>query len=176
MSEPGHDNQLNASSEISFMKSNRGVAAVLMAIIAILALNIWFSDWAHQEMRDGFLLGGFPLAAICLLAVSVTILLLDRQARAVEPGLAAFSLAAGLVVLGGAAVLGLTFLAFDTLGFMPAVALFILATSTLLGYRPIWSAAIVGIAVAGALRTIMFALNVEISDGVIWAVVIRLVG
>lgn len=149
----------------NFFRTNRGVATILFAIMLSLAAYIWFSDWAFRELRDGFLLGGFPLFAVLLMAVSALILLIDGQSHAVETGLAAISLAAGLVIFAAVAAIAVTFISFDHLGFVPAVTVFITAVSALLGYRPVWSAALVGVLIALGLRAIMYALNVEVGDG-----------
>ncbi len=176
MPNPAPDAGPTASSNTRFLKSNRGVATALFVLVAIIAANIWFSDWAHRELRDGFLLGGFPLFAVFMMAVSVLILMFDGQSRTIEPGLVYSSLTAGIVVLSAAIILGVVFLSFDYLGFVPAIALFILGGSTALGYRPIWSAAVVGIAISIVLRTIMFALGVDIDDGLIWAFISNRIG
>lgn len=159
----------------NFFRTNRGVATILLAITLSLVAYIWFSDWAFRELRDGFLLGGFPLFAVLLMTVSVLILLFDGQSKAVETGLAALSLAAGLVVFAAVAAIAVTFISFDYLGFVPAVTAFITVVSALLGYRPVWSAALVGLLIASGLRAIMYALNVEVSDGFISPVLTLLV-
>lgn len=150
-----------------FFRSNRGVAVLLLILTAGLFLNIWTSDWAHTELRDGFLLGGFPMFALLLMALSLLMLVLDGESRSVEPDVASLTLHVSLIVLCVAIVIGAVFWSFDIIGFVPAVTLFILVFSTLLGYRPVWSAALVGLVVASALRGIMYALSVEIPDGLI---------
>lgn len=152
-----------------FFRTNRGIALLLLGLTAALFFYIWTSDWALRELRDGFLLGGFPLIAVMLMAVTLLILLFDGEARKAEPDIAALKLQGVVVVVCFLLLMGLVFWSFDLVGFAPAIALFIFLVSTGLGYRPIWSAGLVAIIVAALLRGILFALDVEVEDGLLWA-------
>lgn len=154
-----------------FLRSNRGIAIVLFCGVAVLFGYIWFSDWARQELRDGFTLGALPLFAIGMMAAALLALVFDGRARAVEPAVAAFTFVAGLFVVSTIAVLGLVFLSFGVIGFVPAITLLIFGGSTLLGYRPIWSAAVVAIGVALTLRGLTYTLGVDIDDGALWSLI-----
>lgn len=146
-------------------RSNRAIGIGLLVAVAALAASIGLSDWAHRPLRDGFLLGGFPLFAAAMMALGAVMLIVDGRAREVEPEIARFTAGAGVAAVAGVALLGLVFLAFRPLGFVPAIALFVAGGAIVLGYRPLWIAAAVGLGVALALRAILHALAVDIPDG-----------
>jgi hypothetical protein len=158
-----------SNSAPGFFRTNRGIALLLLGLTAALFIYIWTSDWALRELRDGFLLGGFPLIAVVLMAATLLILLFDGEARKAEPEIVALRLQGAVVVISFLLLMGLVFWSFELVGFAPAVALFIFLVSTGLGYRPVWSAGLVAVIVAGMLRGVLYALDVEIDDGLLWA-------
>ncbi len=158
-----------------FFRTNRGIGIGLLACFAALAASIVFSDWAGRVLRDGFLLGGFPLFATGFMILAALILIFDGQAKTVDPDVARFRLSALIIVLVATAVLGLAFLSMDIIGFIPMVILLVGGSAAILGYRPVWSAFLVGLAVASALRLIMYLLDVEVEDGVFWHFVARII-
>lgn len=59
---------INVGHNLMTTFTNRHAGLVLLALTGALALYVSSSDWAFVEMRDGMLIGGFPLAflAMCL--------------------------------------------------------------------------------------------------------------
>ena len=108
------------SGKTSFWRSNRGIAIVLLAVTAVLGLTIWFSDWAHQEVRDGFTLGGFPLFSVVLLTLSLVIMVFDGQARDVLEEVRKINAMEVALVVATAAAIGLFFIAIPLIGFVPS--------------------------------------------------------
>jgi hypothetical protein len=155
----------------TFFRTNRGVGIGLLVVIGFLGASIWFSDWAHRELRDGFTLGGFPLLAVGFMAFAALILILDGQAQTVEPEITKFRFGMAMTIVLAAAVLGIAFLSIAWIGFVPMVVLLVGGWATVLGYRPVWSAFVVGALVAAALRIIMQMLGVDIDDGLIWKLI-----
>lgn len=155
----------------TFFRTNRGVGVALLVVVLVLGFSIWFSDWAHRELRDGFTLGGFPLIAVGFMTVAAIILMVDGQSAMVEPGIGRFRLEMALIVVTAAAVLGIAFLSIRWIGFVPMVVLLVGGSAALLRYRPVWSAFVVGALVAAALRVIMQLLGADIDDGLIWALI-----
>lgn len=151
----------------SFFRTNRGIGLTVLILVAVMAGSIWSSDWAQRVLRDGFTLGTVPLFALGLMAVALCILMLDGQARSIEPAVAALTPVSVILVLTAAGVLGLTFLAWNQIGFIPATALFIGGGAVLLGTRPWWTAILTGISIAVILRVILHALGIEIADGLL---------
>jgi hypothetical protein len=160
----------------SMWRSNRGVALLLMVVLAAIAIYIWQSDWAHRVMRDGFRLGGFPMIGVILMAIFAGVLIFDRRARLVEPELASLTLFSALVALGLLALLYLTFQAYWLIGFAPSVAIFVIGVAVALGYRPVWIAILTGLGTAVVLRVIAFALGVPVPDGPLATPLVRLIG
>ena len=69
----------------AFLLTNRSLAVGLLVVVIGLAASIWFSDWAHERVRDGFTLGGFPLFAVAAMALSLLVMIFDGQARDTTP-------------------------------------------------------------------------------------------
>lgn len=149
-------------------RSNRAIGLGLLAAVAGLAAAIALSDWALRVLRDGFLLGGFPLFATAMMAIGALMLACDGRAREVEPDVARFRAADGAAVVAATALLGLVFLSFRPLGFVAAITLLVGGGAIALGHRPAWVALATGVAVAVALRAILYALAVDIDDGLWW--------
>ncbi len=148
-----------------FLRTNRGVSIVLAFTFGAIALSILLSDWAYRELRDGFLLGGFPIFALAMIAISLLILAIDNRSTETEPGMAA--LHGGVLLVMGAVLLGLaaTFALMWIIGFVPAAALFIITGSFILGCRPAWKAVAIGVGASITIRIILAALGVAIPDG-----------
>lgn len=148
-----------------FWRSNRGTALVLLGLTAILGGSIWFSEWAHQEMRDGFTLGGFPLFAVAMMAISLFVMLFDGEAENATSEVLDLHWSNLLVVLGAVASIGLAFLAIPYLGFVASITLLVTLGAIALRFRPVWLAIAVGLGTALFLRGLLFALGVGINDG-----------
>ncbi len=153
--------------KVSFLRTNRGIGIGLLVIVGILAASIYFSDWAGRILRDGFMLGGFPLLATGFMAVASLILVFDGQARQVDPDVARFRLVSLVIVLAAVAVLGVGFLSIPIIGFVPMIFLLVGFGAVTLGYRPVWLAFVVAIIVALVMRTIMYWLDADIDDGLL---------
>ena len=151
-----------------FFRTNRGIGVALVVCFTALAASIGFSDWAGRVLRDGFLLGGFPLFATGFMILAAMILIFDSQAKSVGSAVARFRLSALIIILIAAAVLGIAFLAFGVIGFVPTIVLLVGGAATILGYRPVWSAFVVALVVAAVLRVILYLLDVGIDDGLVW--------
>lgn len=164
---PGPDEHVGVEAKESFLRTNRGIGIGLLIIVGILAASIYFSDWAGRILRDGFMLGGFPLLAAGFMALASLILVFDGQARQVDPDVARFRLASLVIVLTAVAVLAVGFLSIPIIGFVPMIILLVGFGAVTLGYRPIWLAFVVAIIVALVLRTIMYWLNADIDDGLL---------
>lgn len=158
----------DAVANASFFRTNRGIGVSLLIIVVALAASIYFSEWGLQVLRDGFLLGGFPLLATGFMAVATLILIFDGQSSKVDPDVARFRIVSLVIVVIALAVLGMTFLAFEVVGFVPAVVLLIGFTASILGYRPIWTGFLIALIVAAVLRLIMYLLDVDINDGLLF--------
>ena len=149
----------------SFIRSNRGVAAILIVICAGLFLYLWTRDWIADEQRDGFTLGFFPLMAVILMLLCVIPLLFDRLSAEATPEMAKIKLGEVGRALLGLALMGVYYmLAWNTnfsqewlrsiIDVIPFTGEFIVWTPIffalgmyLLGVRPLLSAVITGVVV-----------------------------
>ena len=153
------------AASVGFWRTNRGIAIGILVLIVALAASIWFSDWAHEEVRDGFTLGGFPLFAVAMMALSVLIMIFDGQATRSTDEVRAFRFLHLLIVLGATAVVGLCFLAIPLIGFVPAITVLVLVGTVGLGFRPLWVAVLVALGTGLALRLLLYALAMNVADG-----------
>ena len=157
--------------EPSFIRSNRGVAAVLVVICGGLFLYLWTRDWIADEQRDGFTLGFFPLMSVVCMLLCVVPLLFDRLSAQATPEMRTVKLGEIGRALSGLALMGVYYiLAWDTnfsqewlrsiIDVIPLTGEFIVWTPIffaigmyLLGVRPLSSAiltgAVVGVVIFG---------------------------
>lgn len=69
-------------------RTNQGVGVILTALLAgYLVYLLIFPDWVHEELRDGFQLGFFPLMGVFAMMVCTLMLLFDSHRYEVEEGL-----------------------------------------------------------------------------------------
>ena len=150
-----------------FWLTNRGLGIGLLVLVLCLGATIWFSDWAHERVRDGFTLGGFPLLSVALMVLTLLVMIFDGQAHKTTSELRHFQPIALVVVLAATALIGICFLAILWIGFVPAIALLVLAGALGLGFRPAWLALVVAVATAIGLRLLLFALGMNVADGLL---------
>ena len=146
-------------------RTNRALALGLLGVTALLALSIWTSDWAHDEVRDGFLLGGFPLFALAMIALSLVVMLFDGEAGKSTDEMLALRWYHVAVALAAAGVLGGTFWLIGIIGFVLAIFALITGGALVLQFRPVWLAVTVGLGASVLLRVLLLALDVRIEDG-----------
>lgn len=152
---------------VSFGRSNRGIALILIAIVVAIGIYIWASEWAHREVRDGFKLGSFPIFAVVMMLASLLVMALDSKRRSTTDavrGLKLVEVALVLVLLAG---LGGLFLLIPVLGFAVVIFLIVFFGSLLLGYRPIWIALVTAFVTAAALHGLTIVLNVQFPPGLL---------
>lgn len=149
----------------SFGLTNRWLAAGLLVLVLGLGASIWFSGWAHERVRDGFILGGFPLLGVALMGLTLLIMLFDGQAHQTTPAMRAFRPFHFLVIVAATALVAICFIAIAWIGFVPAIALLIFVGSLGLGFRPFWIALVVAIGTSVGLRVLLLALGMSVADG-----------
>lgn len=158
------------SNLVTWVRSNRALAVGLLAVTGLLVLSIWASDWAHDEVRDGFTLGGFPLFALAMIAMSLVIMLFDGEARKSTDGMMALRWRHVTVVLMAVLTLGVAFWLIEVAGFIFAMFALVAGGALLLQFRPVWLAVAVGLGAAVLLRLLLLVLEVRIEDGPLAAV------
>lgn len=149
----------------SWIRTNRGIAACMAVLFAILLIYLLNQDWVYDKQRDGFHLGFFSVVGAIAMIVCCVSMMFDRLKSGTTPELASIRLAHighGVLAL---AMMGIYFiLAWDVhfaqpwlrgiLDVIPLTGEFILWTPIfmgagmyLLGVRPAQSAAIAGVVV-----------------------------
>ncbi|MFV0491160.1 MAG: tripartite tricarboxylate transporter TctB family protein [Pseudorhodobacter sp.] len=58
-------------------RNNRAVGVVLFTASTALFIYLWLMPWTHREMRDGFILGFFPLLGAIALMVCAAVMVFD---------------------------------------------------------------------------------------------------
>ena len=149
----------------AFCLTNRVLALGLFAAVLGLAASIWFSDWAHERVRDGFTLGGFPLFAGSLMGLSLLVMIFDGQAHETTAAMRGFRPFDLVVVLAATALVSICFIAIPWIGFVPAITVLVFVGSFGLGFRPAWIALAVALATSIGLRVLLLALGMNVADG-----------
>ena len=75
-----------------WLRSNQGIGVVLSLILTVSIVWIELSPWAHEETRDGFTLGFFPVLSMALILFFTLILTVDIRRKETTEGVATFSL------------------------------------------------------------------------------------
>jgi hypothetical protein len=82
------DQSSGSESRAYWIKSNQGVAVLLTAVVGTLLVYLLSSEWVYQELRDGFKLGFFPVAAAVATLVCTVAMIFDKQRHLVDEDVA----------------------------------------------------------------------------------------
>lgn len=80
------------------IKSNQGIAVCLTVLVLALLVYLLSSDWVYQELRDGFWLGFFPVAAVIAMLTSTIMMIFDRHRHVIDEDVARAGWLDGLVI------------------------------------------------------------------------------
>lgn len=105
----------------------------------VLALLVYLlsSDWVYQELRDGFWLGFFPVAAAVAMLTSTVTMICDRHRHVVDEDAARAGWLDGLVIVVVVVACFVYFQLAWTLDFLLVSPVFLTAGIYVLGGRPI---------------------------------------
>lgn len=137
-----------------WLKTNRGVGAVLAIVIVAYLLHLQAVSWAHERMRDGFTLGFFPIVGSVAMLVCSVILIVDSRRKEVAEEL---SSAGWKGVLLSLSIIGGCYVYFELmlrLGFLFVSPFFLFGFIYALGLREMKSA----VASACVMTIIIYAL------------------
>lgn len=119
------------------IKSNQGIAVCLTGLITVLLIYLLSSDWVYQELRDGFRLGFFPVAAaLAMLACSVA-MIFDPHRHAVDEDVARTGWRDWLVAVAVVVACFVYFQLAWTFDFLVVSPVFLAAGMYVFGARPI---------------------------------------
>lgn len=126
----------------AWWRSNQGAGVILTFLLAgYLVYLLVFPDWVHEELRDGFRLGFFPLMGVMAMMACTLILLLDSHRHEVEQGLRE---ASGRTLILCVALLSGCYGYFEislVIGYLLASPVLLFALMYLFGVRP-WGSAL----------------------------------
>ena len=70
-----------------WLRSNQGIGVILSLLIAVSIVWIELSPWAHEETRDGFTLGFFPVLSMVFMLVCTLVLTVDKHRKEITDGM-----------------------------------------------------------------------------------------
>lgn len=155
---------MTGSEKILQVVTNRHGATVLLVLLVPVTTYALTSGWAFTPMRDGFLIGSFPLAYLTLCIFFAALMFFGPEANETLPEFKQLSLAGVFRI--AAFVLASVFLTFwhETFGFVLLCSLFVAVVSWFAGQRSFISISIyaVGVAIAlfGAFTMLGFDLSI----------------
>ena len=65
----------------TWIRTNQGIGVILTSWLGLYLLYLQFSTWVHEELRDGFTLGFFPVTGVIMMIVCTVTLILDGNRR-----------------------------------------------------------------------------------------------
>ncbi len=152
-------------------RSNQALGLYILLIVGGLFAYVWMQPWAHRTMRDGFLLGLMPMLGLGFMALCGLGMLLDPLRRDVPETLRDVGWSdvwvPPVMLLGTA----LCFWAMARLGFVLAGPPFLLAFMLWFGFRPVWLAAVLAVAVPLAVFVFFTLLGVRLPLGLLAGVI-----
>ena len=125
-------------------------------------MHLWLQEWAHQELRDGFQLGFFPLtgAGACLFCTLVMVV--DSQRARIEEDLERIGWLDWLLAPVVLVLLYLFYQAAWTFGFALVAPVFLAAATYALGARPWWTAAVSGVATTLTISIAFWVIGIDL--------------
>jgi putative tricarboxylic transport membrane protein len=163
MERPENARQINAV----WWRTNRGIGALLTLLLVVFFVYLYLSDWTHEELRDGFTLGFFPLAGVLAMLACTLMLVFDSHRHEVEEGLATIGwrgwLLCAALLLGCYAYFALA----QVLGYLLTSPFFLFILIYLLGMRPWTTALIASVVMTLVVFGLFTVLGVALPSGVL---------
>ena len=133
-----------------WMRTNQGVGTLLTVILGAFLIHLLLSEWVHQDLRDGFKLGFFPVAGVIIMMLCTIALMFDSHRRQITDELQDIEWKNWLYCF--AALIGcyVYFALSQLIGFLLVSPVFLFVLMYSLGVRP-WTTA----AAAGAIMTVI---------------------
>lgn len=151
----------------NWFRTNQAIGIYLSIAFAILLAYLWFSPWAHRVMRDGFMLGLFPMfgaAAMLFCSIALIIDPLRREVHEDVADLAWLDLALAVILIAGVAVY---FAIMTKIGFVLVTPVFIFVYMMWFGVRPVRLTALLAVTIPVGIYIMFSLLGVRLPNGML---------
>ena len=162
------ETETQAARDTTWWKSNQGAGLLSAGFFTLILLYLFlFTDY-DRELRDGFLLGMFPMMATCMCIFVSLVMCCDSFRSQTESSLAALDLKFFFFVIGVIAWSGLFFWCLVKVGFVISAPFYMLGLTYAMGLRPLKSAFITSIGICAAVFVVFAVINAPMPLGPEW--------
>ena len=119
-----------------WLKTNQGIGTVMTLLFITLLIYIKTTTWSGRILRDGFILGFFPIAANILLIICSIILMVDNKRKNVPDRLEKLSFMQFMNSIWAFIFSLIYFKVMLSFGFIIASLFFLILSIYILGIRP----------------------------------------
>jgi hypothetical protein len=158
----------DVSNNTTWWKSNQGAGLLSAGFFTMIALYLFlFTDY-DRELRDGFLLGFFPIMSACMCVFISLVMCFDSFRKQTESNLAALDLKFFFFVIGVIAWSGLFFWFLVKVGFVITAPFYMLGLTYAMGLRPLKTAFLTSLGICVAVFTVFAVINAPMPLGPEW--------
>jgi hypothetical protein len=151
----------------SWFRTNQAIGAILSLLLALLFAYLWTRPWAHREMRDGFLLGFFPLLGVGAMFLCALAMMVDPLRKEAPDELESYNLlevATAMVLIVG---VGVYFALMRHIGFVLITPVFLSVYMAWFGVRPMRTNLILATAIPLGTYVLFSVLGVRLPNGIL---------
>lgn len=148
-----------------WLRTNQGVGVLIAIASALLFFYLWQQDWFHRVQRDRFSLGFFPGLGVVAMFVCALAITVDQWRKELAEDMATVSwrdLGWALLFSGAGYIL---FQMMELLGLPLAATLFLFLLMMLLGVRPWYLVAGIGVGVSLIVFVLFSTLGIRLPGG-----------
>jgi hypothetical protein len=164
---PASECRRNPVAMSKWYKTNQAVGVYLAILTGLLLAYLWSMPWVHRVMRDGFLLGFFPLLGAGAMFLFSAAMIFDPLRRETPEALERFRI--GDVLLPLAMLLGIAayFAVMVRIGFVLATPLFVFAYMAWLRVRPWRLLVVLSLVIPITIYVLFSLLGVRLPHGIL---------
>ena len=148
-----------------WLRTNQGVGVLIALVAALLFYYLWQQDWYHRVQRDRFSLGFFPGLGVVAIFICAIAISLDQWRKEVAEDMATVNWRdLGWALLFSVAGF-ILFQMMELLGLPLAATIFLFLLMTVLGVRPWYLSAAIGVGVALIVFVLFSTLGIRLPGG-----------
>ncbi len=151
----------------SFLRTNKMIGWVLLISASALCAYIWAQPWSHRVMRDGFLLGFFPLVGGVAMMLFGALMIIDPLRNQIPEELDDVRPRDWLTVLALIVGIGIYFAFMQKIGFILITPIFLGVYMYWMGVRPVRFVMILGVTIPIGIYVLFSLLGVKLPNGVL---------